>query len=146
MNTTVVDAAAGSSITSFNNLTDDVNNNDLLIFDHIERLVWTAAIIGSALKWLVPDAPKYVNASMFLVQGWAVSPLFPTLFRMGNHRHEVMGFALGGIFVTIGAIAYSIQWPTVFANGTNPLSTITGTRNSKQNHKGRAEVTQEKKT
>jgi len=78
----------------------------------IERTVWTCAILGTLMKWKVPDAPHWANASIFLVQGWATIPLFPyILFSEMVSRTIAVSIVAGGIFVTLGALAYSLQWP-----------------------------------
>merc|ERR1719232_1383336 len=51
------------------------------LFFVIEGTVWACAAVGGLLKWRFPDVPRYVNASVFLVQGWACLPLFPRLLR-----------------------------------------------------------------
>jgi len=76
----------------------------------IEPLVWTCAIVGSLLKWKFPNAPPWANASVFLVQGWATLPCIPILVRSASPS-EASGLVGGGLFVTLGALAYSLQWP-----------------------------------
>ncbi len=77
----------------------------------IEATVWTCAILGTVLKWKVPDAPHWANASIFLVQGWATLPLVPFLFSERVSRTTAVSLVAGGVFVTLGALAYSLQWP-----------------------------------
>mmetsp|Transcript_33888 Transcript_33888/g.37452 ORF Transcript_33888/g.37452 Transcript_33888/m.37452 type:complete len:136 (-) Transcript_33888:27-434(-) len=89
---------------------DDTRNCCPYWTSYIEPSVWTCACLGSAMKWLQPEAPPYVNATLFILQGWAVSPCFPTLFQEAT-RPQALGLVFGGIFVTLGAIAYSLQWP-----------------------------------
>lgn len=79
-------------------------------FPSIERLGWGIALLGSSLKWWIPNCAPATNAFLFLVQGWIVLPLVPTLFRTCS-SHEALGMFLGGVFVTGGAVAYSLQWP-----------------------------------
>lgn len=76
----------------------------------IEPLVWLCASVGVLTKWFVPDSPPWVNAVIFLTQGWACAPLVPTLFRTAS-LGEAMGLVMGGVFITLGAAAYSFQWP-----------------------------------
>lgn len=76
----------------------------------IEPLVWICAVAGVLTKWFVPNAPPWLNAIVFLIQGWACGPLVPVLFRTASVP-EAVGMVLGGIFITLGATAYSIQWP-----------------------------------
>jgi channel protein (hemolysin III family) len=78
----------------------------------IEPLVWVCAVVGVFTKWFIPDAPPWVNASIFLLQGWAVAPLVPMLFHETTcSKPEAIGLVLGGIFITLGATAYSVRWP-----------------------------------
>ena len=76
----------------------------------IEPLVWLCAVVGVILKSFFPDAPPWLNSAVFLVQGWAVGPMIPLLFKTAS-TSEAVGLLLGGIFITLGATAYSIQWP-----------------------------------
>lgn len=76
----------------------------------IEPLVWTCAGVGVFLKSWFPEAPPWVNAMIFLLQGWAVGPLVPVLFRTATLA-EACGLVAGGIFITLGATAYSVRWP-----------------------------------
>ncbi|OEU18113.1 hypothetical protein FRACYDRAFT_238547 [Fragilariopsis cylindrus CCMP1102] len=76
----------------------------------LELVVWISAIAGTIMKWFIPDCPHYFNGLIFMVQGWAGLPLVPTLFRT-CHIREAMSIFSGGIFITLGAIAYSFQWP-----------------------------------
>ena len=76
----------------------------------VEPLVWICALVGVVTKSCFPEAPPWVNATMFLVQGWAVGPLVPLLFRTATLA-EAVGLVSGGIFITLGATAYSVRWP-----------------------------------
>lgn len=82
------------------------------MFALIEGAVWLCAIVGAATKCVVPQAPARMNASIFLIQGWACLPLIPTLFRTGT-KEEFAGLLSGAIFVTLGAMAYAFHWPTL---------------------------------
>ena len=76
----------------------------------IEPLVWVCAAIGAISKWFFPDAPPWFNAMVFLIQGWAIGPLVPQLFQSAT-LPEASGLVLGGIFISLGALAYSVRWP-----------------------------------
>ena len=81
----------------------------------IEPVVWTAAIAGAVAKCVFPNAPHWCNALIFLLQGWAAGPLVPALFQKGKavvRTAEIVGLLLGAGFVTFGATAYSVQWPS----------------------------------
>ena len=82
------------------------------LWNPIERIVWACAILGTLLKWKVPDAPHWANASIFLVQGWAGLPLVPfLLFSDVVSTKSAVSVLSGATFVTLGALAYSLQWP-----------------------------------
>jgi hemolysin III len=59
---------------------------------------------------LWPTAPRWVGVPLYLVLGWAIVPVAPTLI-------EHVGFApfllllVGGIFYSVGAILYATKWP-----------------------------------
>jgi channel protein (hemolysin III family) len=76
----------------------------------LEIVVWISAIAGTVMKWFIPDCPHYLNGLIFVIQGWAGLPLVPTLLRT-CHIREAIGLLSGAIFVTLGALAYSLQWP-----------------------------------
>lgn len=76
----------------------------------IEPLVWSCAAVGILVKTTWPNAPPWLNALIFLVQGWACGPLLPNLPQTAS-RAEMTGLVAGGLFVTAGATAYSLQWP-----------------------------------
>jgi len=76
----------------------------------IEPLVWVCAVVGVITKWCFPDAPPWFNAMIFLIQGWSCGPLVPHLCRTVQPA-EASGLILGGIFITLGATAYSVRWP-----------------------------------
>jgi hemolysin III len=76
----------------------------------VEPLVWACAAIGVLTKCCIPDAPPWLNAGTFLMQGWAVGPLIPLLFHTASIPEAVM-LVFGGISITLGAAAYSLQWP-----------------------------------
>lgn len=80
------------------------------LWNLIERIVWGCALFGTILKWMVPDTPRWVNASIFLVQGWTTLPVVPyMLFRVS--WTTLISMLSGGLFVTLGALAYCFQWP-----------------------------------
>jgi len=82
------------------------------LWNPIEQIVWACAILGTLLKWKVPDAPHWANASIFLVQGWASLPLVPfLLFSDAVSTKTAVSVLAGATFVTLGALAYSLQWP-----------------------------------
>jgi len=76
----------------------------------IEPMVWACAAVGVLAKCFRPDADPWLNAGIFLMQGWAILPCLQTLFRTCSFA-EAAGLFMGGIFITLGAAAYSVRWP-----------------------------------
>lgn len=74
-------------------------------FGTVEAAVWTCAAAGVALKCVFLEAPRWLEASIFLAQGWAGASLLPALVA---ESPAVVG---GGLCVTLGAVAYGMQWP-----------------------------------
>jgi len=63
------------------------------------------------MKWVVPQAPSYVNASLFLT-GMGLPTRNAKIVRSWT-KEEFAGLLSGAIFVTLGAMAYTFQWPTL---------------------------------
>jgi hemolysin III len=76
----------------------------------IEGVVWTCAIVGTFLKWKVPDAPPLVNALVFIVQAWMTTPTLCYFFEE-NTPEVTLSMVLGGISCTLGALAYGLRFP-----------------------------------
>lgn len=80
--------------------------------------VWAGGIAGVVLRQVWLDAPKWIIAIPYVVVGWCALLVLPQLF----HTLGGWGFAwlmAGGLFYTIGAIAYSLKRP-------NPVPGIFG--------------------
>ena len=72
--------------------------------------VWTAAILGVALKMLWPTAPKWVGVPLYIVLGWAIVPLAGPLIEEAGVAPCVL-LAVGGVIYSIGAVLYAVKWP-----------------------------------
>jgi len=74
--------------------------------------VWTGAIVGLVIRQCWLDAPKWVIAIPYIVVGWSAVIFLPQLL----HALGCWGFGwlvAGGLFYTIGAIAYSAKRPNL---------------------------------
>lgn len=81
-------------------------------------LVWGGGIAGVVLRQVWLDAPKWVIAIPYIVVGWSALAVLPQLF----HALGGWGFGwliAGGLFYTVGAIAYSAKRP-------NPIPGVFG--------------------
>eukprot|EP00535_Pseudo-nitzschia_heimii_P000111 CAMPEP_0197182582 /NCGR_PEP_ID=MMETSP1423-20130617/6495_1 /TAXON_ID=476441 /ORGANISM="Pseudo-nitzschia heimii, Strain UNC1101" /LENGTH=349 /DNA_ID=CAMNT_0042633029 /DNA_START=195 /DNA_END=1244 /DNA_ORIENTATION=+ len=83
-----------------------------MLWNAIEGVVWACAVAGTVLKWRSKHqlCPPKINGIIFLIQGWATLPCFPSL--IANAPGRVTGSLAGGAyFGTLGTLAYVFQWP-----------------------------------
>lgn len=83
----------------------------------ILTVVWVAALTGTAIHLLWPDAPPKLLVGAYLIVGWAALPVIDDVYR----QLGVAGFVLllaGGVLHSIGGVVYAGRrpdpWPTVF--------------------------------
>jgi hemolysin III len=72
--------------------------------------VWAGALAGTIVELIWIEAPKWVNAVIYLQLGWVAIIAFPELWR----ELGVGGAALvagGGLLYTAGAVVYATQRP-----------------------------------
>jgi len=75
--------------------------------------VWTGAALGVVLNVSWIDAPKWVTAPVYLLVGWVGVIAAPQLFTQVNVASAVL-VTIGGVFYTLGALAYATHWPDPF--------------------------------
>ncbi|MEV0686104.1 hemolysin III family protein [Nocardia sp. NPDC050378] len=73
-------------------------------------VVWVGALAGVALKVLWPTAPRWVGVPLYLLLGWAVVPVAPTLLHNVGVLPLVL-LAIGGVIYSVGAVLYATKWP-----------------------------------
>jgi len=73
-------------------------------------VVWAGALGGVALKMLWPQSPRWVGVPLYLILGWAIVPVAPTLIDQVGYAPFLLLLA-GGILYSIGAILYATKWP-----------------------------------
>ncbi len=77
-------------------------------------LMWGTAVVGIALKWLLPLGPHWLSVVIYIAMGWlGVTPIVP-LIRAVGVRAMALG-ALGGILYTTGAVCDALNWPMLYA-------------------------------
>lgn len=79
-------------------------------------VVWSLAIIGIVLRWIVPITPPWVTVSIYLGISWiGVVGIYPLFLAYG--WSVILPLAAGGILYTVGAIVYAAEkpdpWPSV---------------------------------
>jgi hemolysin III len=76
-------------------------------------VVWAGAGLGvlRALVW--PRAPRLVATALYLVLGWAATPLVPAMYRaLGAGSLALL--AAGGLLYSAGAVIYATRRPDPF--------------------------------
>ncbi|MFJ4652462.1 hemolysin III family protein [Nocardia sp. NPDC088792] len=73
-------------------------------------IVWAGALAGVALKMLWPTAPRWVGVPLYLLLGWAIVPVAPTLIHHVGWAPVLLLLA-GGIAYSVGGILYASRWP-----------------------------------
>lgn len=81
--------------------------------------IWVLAIlgVGFAIFSLKYAAPRWLNASLYVLMGWVVVLALPAFLAVLPWT-AIATLLLGGVFYTIGAIFYALKrpnpWPRVF--------------------------------
>ena len=82
-------------------------------------VVWTGAVLGVGLNLIVPNAPRWLSAPLYVALGWVAIPVLPQLASHGGPAALVLLLA-GGAFYTLGAVAYALRrpnlWPGTFGH------------------------------
>lgn len=73
-------------------------------------VVWGAGVIGATIKAVGWRHAHRVGAVLYLGLGWSGVLLIPALWRHSGVLPVALLF-VGGVFYTVGAIAFSRQWP-----------------------------------
>ena len=73
-------------------------------------VVWAGALAGVILKVALPAAPRWLGVSLYVLLGWVIIAVAPTLVAHTGATVIVL-LALGGIFYTVGGILYALRWP-----------------------------------
>ena len=79
----------------------------------ILQIVWGGAAAGVLQSILWPRAPKALSAIVYVLLGWVIVPLLPSL-RAALGAGGVALLAGGGIAYTVGAVVYATQRPDPF--------------------------------
>lgn len=76
----------------------------------ILAIVWTAGLVGIALKVFRPFTGRWATVALYIAMGWAVVAAIPFAWQAlaGPGVWLLMG---GGIVYTLGAVVYALQKP-----------------------------------
>lgn len=73
-------------------------------------IVWAGALAGVTLKMLWPTSPRWLGVTLYVILGWTIVAVAPTLIDSVGVTVVVL-LAVGGFFYTIGGVLYATQWP-----------------------------------
>lgn len=74
--------------------------------------MWSLALVGILLKWLMPLGPYTVSVGLYLAMGWFGVVPAAHLRRSLGWRGLFLGL-LGGLIYTLGGVCDAVGWPTV---------------------------------
>ncbi len=78
-------------------------------------VVWTGAVFGVIMKNAWPQAPRWVGVPLYIALGWVAVFVLPEILHQGGVAAMVL-LAVGGVFYTLGALAYGFKRPDPFPN------------------------------
>jgi hemolysin III len=85
----------------------------------ILSVVWGGALLGVAMKFFAPHAPRWVSAPVYVALGWVAVFVMPDILHRGGVTALVL-IAVGGVFYTVGAVFYALRrpnpWPNTFGH------------------------------
>ncbi|MDL9938354.1 hemolysin III family protein [Gordonia sp. ABSL1-1] len=73
-------------------------------------IVWAGALAGVALKMAWPTAPRWLGVSLYILLGWVIVAVAPTLVAHTGVTVMVL-LAVGGVLYSVGGILYAARWP-----------------------------------
>ncbi len=83
---------------------------DGMLGDVILAVIWSGAALGTFLKLVWIDAPKWLVTLIYVALGWVVLAAAPDLFsELGLTATSLV--ALGGVLYTAGAVIYALRRP-----------------------------------
>jgi len=72
--------------------------------------IWGVAMLGVVKSMIWSKLPRVITAIPYVFLGWSAMPYAQEfLAKMGAYPSVLLG--LGGLFYTIGALAYARKWP-----------------------------------
>jgi hemolysin III len=85
----------------------------------ILAVVWGGAILGTGMKLVSPNAPRWLSAPLYIALGWVAVAVLPDILHRGGPAALVL-LIIGGVVYTVGAIFYALRrpnpWPSTFGH------------------------------
>lgn len=76
-------------------------------------LVWTVAIVGISLKFVLPNVGTWLSVALQLLMGWTVIFWIPQIWDTLGAGAIVL-IAIGGLFYTAGSVIFLTKRPVLF--------------------------------
>ncbi|MCM3896627.1 hemolysin III family protein [Gordonia sputi] len=73
-------------------------------------IVWVGALAGVALKIAWPGAPRWLGVTLYILLGWVIIVVAPTLVAHVGWLVLIL-LAVGGVFYSVGGVLYALRWP-----------------------------------
>lgn len=73
-------------------------------------IVWAGALSGIVLKTSWPDAPRWLGTAIYILLGWVIVAVTPTLVTHTSITVMVL-LATGGVLYSVGGILFAARWP-----------------------------------
>ena len=73
-------------------------------------IVWVGALAGVTLKLLWPGSPRWLGVILYIVLGWVIVAVAPSLVHNVGVAVLVL-LAVGGAFYSVGAVLFALRWP-----------------------------------
>lgn len=73
-------------------------------------VAWAGATLGIALNLVWITHPRWLGVVVYLVLGWLIVPLIPSLWVTAGPAVVWLLFA-GGVIYSLGALVYGFRWP-----------------------------------
>lgn len=74
--------------------------------------IWLAAVLGAVFKLTSFERAHRYGPVLYVGMGWSGAALVPAMWQRGGVLPVVLLLG-GGLFYTVGAIAFARQWPTL---------------------------------
>ena len=76
-------------------------------------IVWAGALAGVALKIIWPGSPRWLGVTLYILLGWVIVAVSPTLIAQTGWTVIALLVA-GGVLYTVGGIFYAVKWPDLW--------------------------------
>lgn len=85
------------------------------LLDGVSRIVllsvvWGVAVLGTTFRMLWLGAPRWLYTILYLLMGWVAIGWLPQFWTTGGPAVVIL-LVLGGLFYSLGAVAYALKRP-----------------------------------